>query len=108
MSVRHSATLESTLASHATSQAADLLRVQSEVSAIRAPLQSIHSALSGFETRFENLGTGLDARLQKLETLVVATTQLLADNQIVTRDRQEVDGISDISQRIPLRLTTVI
>ncbi|KAL2139809.1 hypothetical protein VTI28DRAFT_4664 [Corynascus sepedonium] len=90
VSVKYSATLESMLASHVTSQAADLLRVQSEVSAIGVPLRSIHSALSVFETRFENLGNGLDARLQKLETLVGATTQLLADNQIVTGDRQGI------------------
>jgi hypothetical protein len=94
------------LASHATSQAAHLLRVQSEVSAIRPPLQGIESVLVGVQERFDNLGNGLDARLQKLETLVAATAQLLADNQIVARGAQEVGADSKASQRLPSRLTT--
>jgi hypothetical protein len=92
-------TLESTLASHATSHASSLLLLQSEVSAINAPLQNIHGALFGFETRFESLENGFDNRLKKLENLVAAATQLLGHNPTVAGHPQDVSGQRTSSHR---------
>jgi hypothetical protein len=95
--VKQLATLESTVASRATSHASSLLLLQSEVSAINAPLQSIHGALFGFEARFENLENGFDTRLEKLENLVAAATQLLGHNRTVTGHPQEVSSQRTLS-----------
>ncbi|KAH6838338.1 hypothetical protein B0I37DRAFT_316861 [Chaetomium sp. MPI-CAGE-AT-0009] len=88
--VKQLTTLESTLASHATSQASSLLLLRSEVSAINAPLQNIYGALFGFERRFENLESGFDTRLEKLENLVAAVAQLPGHNPTVAGYAQEL------------------
>ena len=77
--VKQCATLESTLATHASSQSADLLRLQSEVLALRPLLQVIPEILGGLETRV----------LKRLEGV---STQLHASapNPAVTRNPQEL------------------
>ncbi len=73
------ATLESTLAAHASAQGADLLRLQSEVLALRPLLQVIPDILIGFEARvFE--------RLEGVSTQLHAPTP----NPAVTANAQEL------------------
>jgi hypothetical protein len=55
-----------------------LLIVQSEVSAVNAPLRDMHDSLSGMDTRLENL-----------ENLVAAATKLLAHRPVVDGKPQE-------------------
>jgi hypothetical protein len=77
--VKQFATLESALAAHASSQGADLLRLQSEVLALRPLLQLIPEVLVGLEARV-------------LERLEGVSTQLHAPapNPAVTGNPQEL------------------
>ncbi len=78
--VKQFATLESTLAAHASSHGADLLRLQSEVLALRPLLQLIPEVLVGLEARV-------------LERLEGVSTQLHAPapNPAITGDPKEAE-----------------